>query len=443
MENPYFRSTFRSTFLRAMKVSFIAVHRNRLTSPIRAKITYKGVSYIYNTGESFSTLNFQKGKCQGKTPEAEAVNLKLMQIETAMRNAILYYSRLFEIPTQNQFLEKTDQYLKGSSSVQIGRQDKLFLPYVRLYIDGCGMSKDTIRTYNLFYSVMTKFQKGKKPFTFDDINKNFYDRLKRWMEQNDMSRNYIGSIVKNLKKFMGDAAEEGKHTNYAFKTFKKDREEADTISLNMDELINIHRLEFSDELLNEFYPDRIPYDWQKQKIIQSLDKYRKKFLIGAMCAMRVSDYGRIKKINIKNDTLTIMPKKGSGLKKPEPVSMPLHWIVKEIIESGFDFSEKTVEQTLNSQIKTICQMVRINEPVVTYITKGGKLKEMVNKKWELVSSHTARRSGATNMHLAGMPDHLIMACTGHTSEKQLHAYIKAQRMEKVEELRKSKYFKKK
>lgn len=46
------------------------------------------------------------------------------------------------------------------------------------------------------------------------------------------------------------------------------------------------------------------------------------------------------------------------------------------------------------------------------------------EKWELVSSHTARRSAATNMYKAGIPTISIMKITGHKSERVFMDYIK-------------------
>ena len=44
------------------------------------------------------------------------------------------------------------------------------------------------------------------------------------------------------------------------------------------------------------------------------------------------------------------------------------------------------------------------------------------QKWELIRSHTCRRSFATN-HYNKLPNKLIMAVTGHTTEKMLLSYI--------------------
>ena len=46
------------------------------------------------------------------------------------------------------------------------------------------------------------------------------------------------------------------------------------------------------------------------------------------------------------------------------------------------------------------------------------------EKWTLVTTHTARRSFATNMFKRGMPTVLIMKLTGHKKESEFLKYIK-------------------
>jgi hypothetical protein len=50
-------------------------------------------------------------------------------------------------------------------------------------------------------------------------------------------------------------------------------------------------------------------------------------------------------------------------------------------------------------------------------------------KWEMVMTHTARRSFCTNMYLKGIPVPTIMAISGHKTEKNFYKYIKADGME--------------
>ena len=57
------------------------------------------------------------------------------------------------------------------------------------------------------------------------------------------------------------------------------------------------------------------------------------------------------------------------------------------------------------------------------------------RKWEMISSHTARRSFATNEYLNGTPSITIMAVTGHKTEKAFLKYIKVTSREHAEKMK--------
>ena len=59
----------------------------------------------------------------------------------------------------------------------------------------------------------------------------------------------------------------------------------------------------------------------------------------------------------------------------------------------------------------------------------------------LVISHTARRSGATNMYLAGIPTFRIMLLTGHTTEESFFKYIRIGKEENANVLSEYPFFK--
>lgn len=62
---------------------------------------------------------------------------------------------------------------------------------------------------------------------------------------------------------------------------------------------------------------------------------------------------------------------------------------------------------------------------------GGKIVTFFVTKFH---SHTARRTGATLMYLAGVDLYDIMKVTGHASPKMLKKYIKADTQEVIEKL---------
>ena len=67
----------------------------------------------------------------------------------------------------------------------------------------------------------------------------------------------------------------------------------------------------------------------------------------------------------------------------------------------------------------------LKEPFAKSITKGGVRKIINTPKWQHLTTHTARRSFATNQYKAGVPAITIMAITGHKTEKAFLKYIKS------------------
>ena len=99
------------------------------------------------------------------------------------------------------------------------------------------------------------------------------------------------------------------------------------------------------------------------------------------------------------------------------------------------------DQKLNENIKTICNIAKINTPTEIEEIIGGKKVKTVKPKYEMVASHTARRTGATLMYKAGVPTIAIMKITGHKKESTFLKYIKVSKEETAEKLSSHKYFK--
>ena len=74
-------------------------------------------------------------------------------------------------------------------------------------------------------------------------------------------------------------------------------------------------------------------------------------------------------------------------------------------------------------IKKIGEKAGITELINVEHTKGGmRIKEDIPKN-ELIVTHTARRSGCTNMFLSGVPTISIMKISGHKTEREFLKYI--------------------
>lgn len=151
------------------------------------------------------------------------------------------------------------------------------------------------------------------------------------------------------------------------------------------------------------------------------ERIRDLFIVGCLTALRYSDYSTLTRDNFTKDSVIKVTKK-TGVK----VTIPISDYVREIYQKyDGEISSGLSLQHFNRYIKKICQRVGINDPIVFNYTKGGILITETKQKWELISSHTARRSFATNMKLTGrISSSEIMCFTGHTTEKSLNRYLK-------------------
>jgi integrase len=110
------------------------------------------------------------------------------------------------------------------------------------------------------------------------------------------------------------------------------------------------------------------------------------------------------------------------------------------MDSGFDIATPITEQKINAHIKEVARLAGITQPVEA--TKFVNHRAVVDwwPKCDVITTHTARRSAATNMYKAGIPSISIMRITGHTTEKSFMKYIKITAEENAELMARNAFF---
>jgi integrase len=105
--------------------------------------------------------------------------------------------------------------------------------------------------------------------------------------------------------------------------------------------------------------------------------------------------------------------------------------LKEILEK-YDYRLPHINAKLiNRCIKEVAKEAGIDAPVTIETTSGGVPVLETRPKYALINSHTARRTAATLMYLAGMDVFNICSVTGHSSISMLKKYIKADEIERA------------
>lgn len=256
---------------------------------------------------------------------------------------------------------------------------------------------------------------------FEDITIDFYKDFLRFFNDKSYSPNTIGRHIKHLKVIMREAKEAGLHNNMEFqhKSFESMQVQVENVYLNEQELTTMLRLDLSEN--------------------KHLDIARDVFLCGCYTAQRYSDYSRINKNNIKEysgyKVIELIQQK-TGEKCIIPIRPELNYILEK-----YDYNlPNTHEQKVNKYIKDIAGMAGINGKIYLEEYKGGMIVKKSVPKNELIKTHTARRSGCTNMYLAGVQIIDIMKISGHKTEREFLKYIKVTKEETAVTLASHPYF---
>jgi integrase len=333
----------------------------------------------------------------GSTPTKEWLNLTINKAHAGPAEKI----------SLNQFI---DNYIEGT---KVGS---------RLSAKGRPLSAASIKAYKSFQTQFNKYQADRnRNLNFDDITVDMYDDYVNYFYSKEYSPNTIGKLVKILKIFIKMSREEGLHKNYETerKRFKTIAEPVEDIYLNEAELRKLYILDLSSNKAHEVARDV--------------------FLIGCYTAQRYSDYGKIRYEDIKENrgvkVIELVQKKTG-----EKVVIPCRPELLAILEKYKDNPPKTWEQKVNTYIKEMGKEAGIKDQIRHETRKGGILKVEHISKYKLIKTHTARRSGCTNMYLAGIPAISIMKISGHKTEREFLKYIKVTQEETAMRLADHPYF---
>ena len=85
---------------------------------------------------------------------------------------------------------------------------------------------------------------------------------------------------------------------------------------------------------------------------------------------------------------------------------------------------KIPSYTFNERVKELGQRAKLKQKIEVVRKKGKNREKKVFEKWEMISSHTCRRSFCTNMYLSGFPAEELMRISGHKSPAAFMRYIK-------------------
>lgn len=161
-------------------------------------------------------------------------------------------------------------------------------------------------------------------------------------------------------------------------------------------------------------------------INKALENTRRLFLIGATTGLRISDLMKIKTYVINDNFIELTTTKTS-----QNIIIPIDPRVQEFIAEV----KPLAHPVFNRNLKRLFKIIGLNEVTKGYVKGKDNKRELgMYPKYKLITSHSMRRTFATNLY-GKLPTMVIMAITGHTTERSFLTYIKKPQRDFAERLK--------
>ncbi len=428
-----------------MAISFALKSPRATKSPIYIIVTIKGARFRRSADISIETERWNE-KTQSvrdlrNYPAPRALNTRLKAMRSAAESLCEEVAAAPVLPTSEEFWRRFALKLDGVDQ----RQDITFTNYLEQYTarrkttHAHNTAKQYLTAYNLLRAYEDHYHTQVR---FADVSLRFYESFRKWMLDKGYNLNTLGTVIKSFKVAYRDARDvDGLHDLHETEKrgFSSANYAAKTVYLSLEELQRIADLDITPEALLATWPelrtDNISMMANLRRKAESLNVIRNKFLLGAYTALRVSDFNHLRDVHIDGDYFRVTTQKTGAV-----VVIPIHPVIRRMLDAGFDISTPITDQKINKHIKEIARMAGI-----TQVVEGTKLVEHravvgFYPKCDIITTHTARRSAATNMFKAGIPAISIMKITGHTTEKAFMKYIKITAEENAELMARNKFF---
>lgn len=310
-----------------------------------------------------------------------------------------------------------DNYIKGLTGEEVNSLTKKQQEY----------KHNSIKIWGQFHRIFNEFYKSHKVATWDEVDKHYVEKFSAYLNKKYLPSTYV-RLISCLRTIMGRAFDDGVRTKQIpsdmfYRPTVKAKDKTAEIYLTKEELDALYHM----------------------KLSGLKEQVRDLFLIGCYTGQRFSDYSAITKDCVGTTGKGVPVLRLTQVKTGESVAIPiLNDKLVSLLEK-YDYTvPEVVDVVFNRYIKSICK--QLSESVTSLATlvptlltktereaeKAGRMTferdskgRVIKPRYQLIMSHTARRTCITLMHLSGKYTILqMMSVSGHTKPETFSKYLK-------------------
>lgn len=365
---------------------------------------FQGTQLRYNTKIRTTKSNWDKKKMRSKDPIlGDDINQRLKEMDDR--------GNLYLLKTTQPDNKEFCAFMRGEFEVKKTERKLTLIEKIdsfinnvgkRVNMDGEKICESRVRLYHSFGRTLTSYLKDHRDA--DGMNAKMVDEFRALLVAKGLSPNTIKGRFRMLHTIMDGVGAPIELGGLNLKGSK-----VENIVLSQEEV----------DAITDYRCDSL----RLQNVVDL-------FTIGVYTGLRFSDFSQLKEAQIEEDNIIALHQKKTG----RLVRIPLHPKVSEVItERGIP--RPISGQKFNNYLREVAKYAGVDSRVEIKRIRGGK-REIVNKeKWELISSHTCRRTFATLLYKKGVNPKLIMMLTGHRQLNTFMNYIVVDNQDAIEAVR--------
>lgn len=394
------------------------------------------------------------------TPYAAQIKANLKQIALDVQN-IANTAKAMKVPVTKELLRtELDKIHKHKEIDKVDTVEYSFISFYEKHMEdmktgkrlmdkgkkaGQKFSHNAIKNYGSSLSAVKRYLSYKKinKLHFADVNKEFYEGFRDFcFKIEEKQPSTFAGFIKDIKSVMNEAGTLSIETGngHKIKSFIIPSYEADTIYLNEEQIEKISNLDLSDgekfveiKIIDRDNQGKAKLGSKSEKLYKKkkvtyavLDKARDLALVGFYTGLRFSNFANLDPKSIEKDFVKLKQVKTGGL-----VTIPIMQKLRPVLLKYSDNLPTLSNQRFNDYIKLIAELAGLTDTIKINNFKGNIKTVEELRICDIISSHTCRRSYATNMFKRGIPTMLIMSATGHLTESSFLTYIRATNEDKA------------
>lgn len=379
------------------------------TAAIFLKYTFApGQRIAYFTGQRIERKKWslEEQRVKRNVTGASKKNDLLTTLKAAAEEAAIE-SRLKKKPLTKEALKRILDEKAGKATTE-----KRFIDYFKEFIESESKLKawttGTMTKITTLKTQLEAFDTNKKHKTkLNEPNEKLFEELiSFWLTEYNLRNSTIEVYMKLLRWFYKWSAKRG-YTTEDYKDVKISLKQASqkVIFLDMDEIGLIYKVEIEDGK-------------------EYLKRTRDIFIFQCLTGLRFSDLHNLKASDINGDAIQV-----NTIKTGETIEIELNDTTRKILEKYKPHQTVTgkalpvpANQVYNRFLKELAQLSGLNSKITLVHFKGKDRIEETFEKWQLITTHTARRSFITNGLTLGIGSEVIRSWTGHASERSFKVY---------------------